>query len=51
MPDHAKLHGQILDPPQRSRRLGLAVDPPAHVGGEFWVKRRNGRRLPELPQI
>ena len=35
MPDHAELHGQILDPPQRSRRLGLAVDAPAHVGGEL----------------
>ena len=51
MPDHAKLYGQILDTPQRSRRLGLAVDAPPHVGGECRIERRNRRRLPEFLQI
>ena len=51
MPDHAKLHGQILDPPQRSRRLGLAIDTPAHFGGECRIERRNRRRLPKFLQI
>jgi hypothetical protein len=48
MPDHAELHGQVLDPAQRSRRLGLAVDPPAHGGHKLLIEWRNGWRLPKL---
>ena len=31
MRDHAELHGEVLDAPERARRLGLAVDARTHL--------------------
>jgi len=39
VPDHAKADRQILDPAQRTRRLGLAVDPRAQHGFQRPVER------------
>jgi hypothetical protein len=46
MPDQAELHGKILDPPERARRLGFAVDAPAQCGFKGTIERRHHGHWP-----